>query len=275
MRSFGRPRAAGFTLLELLIAIALLGVLAVLCWRGLESVLASRDRLTREGEVLRSLTIAFAQIDDDLRRTWAVRSIPAVPRALRYVVIDDLPVLELARLGGSATDPSRIDRVVWRLNGAGLERGVAANLAGELQWQPVLAGVAQMQWRAWIAGQGWVGAAELGQASAAADAELASAMATNVTATALGLGPTRSALRNRSGWALSLLWYGPMVPVSCVFLRCETDALRCGTSLANASTPYASSYSRRRNRDGAAHRGAGHDRCRRAICAPERIGSNR
>lgn len=156
------PRArAGFTLLELLVAIALLGVLAVLCWRGLESVLSSRERLTRESDGLRALTIAFAQVDDDLRRTWAVRSIPAVARAVRFLSVDDGLVLELARLGGNASDPTRIDRVVWRLRADTLERGVAANvsdganLAGELVWQPVLAGVKEVQWRAWPSGQGW------------------------------------------------------------------------------------------------------------------------
>lgn len=156
------PRArAGFTLLELLVAIALLGVLAVLCWRGLESVLSSRERLTRESDGLRALTIAFAQVDDDLRRTWAVRSIPAVARAVRFLSVDDRLVLELARLGGNASDPTRIDRVVWRLRADTLERGVAANvsdganLAGELVWQPVLAGVKEVQWRAWPSGQGW------------------------------------------------------------------------------------------------------------------------
>ncbi|NBT79351.1 MAG: prepilin-type N-terminal cleavage/methylation domain-containing protein, partial [Betaproteobacteria bacterium] len=156
-----RRSRAGFTLLELLVAIALLGVLAVLCWRGLESVLSSRDRLTRESEGLRALTIAFAQVDDDLRRTWAVRTIPAVARAVRFLSVDDRLVLELARLGGTASDPTRIDRVVWRLRADTLERGVAANIAdganaaGELVWQPVLAGVKDLQWRAWPSGQGW------------------------------------------------------------------------------------------------------------------------
>ena len=163
-----RRHSRGFTLLELLIAIALLGVLAVLCWRGLESVLSSRDRLTQESDRLRALTIAFAQVDDDLRRTWAVRSIPAVARALRFLSVDDRLVLELARLGGTASDPSRIDRVVWRLRSDTLERGIAANAAGELIWQPVLSEVKDLQWRAWPSGQGW----QTGQAIAATMASL-------------------------------------------------------------------------------------------------------
>ena len=176
--AFRRSRA-GFTLLELLVAIALLGVLAVLCWRGLESVLSSRDRLTRESEGLRALTIAFAQIDDDLRRTWAVRTIPAVARAVRFLSVDDRLVLELARLGGTASDPTRIDRVVWRLRADTLERGVAANAAdganatGELVWQPVLAGVKELQWRAWPSGQGWQTGMAVASAMASQDAILA------------------------------------------------------------------------------------------------------
>jgi general secretion pathway protein J len=174
-----RRSRAGFTLLELLVAIALLGVLAVLCWRGLESVLSSRDRLTRESEGLRALTIAFAQVDDDLRRTWAVRTIPAVARAVRFLSVDDRLVLELARLGGTASDPTRIDRVVWRLRADTLERGVAANIAdganaaGELVWQPVLAGVKDLQWRAWPSGQGWQTGFSMAALMASQDASLA------------------------------------------------------------------------------------------------------
>jgi general secretion pathway protein J len=177
-RSARRSRA-GFTLLELLVAIALLGVLAVLCWRGLESVLSSRDRLTRESEGLRALTIAFAQVDDDLRRTWAVRTIPAVARAVRFLSVDDRLVLELARLGGTASDPTRIDRVVWRLRADTLERGVAANVAdganatGELVWQPVLAGVKCLQWRAWPSGQGWQTGYAMAATMASQDASIA------------------------------------------------------------------------------------------------------
>jgi len=193
-RRFPSPSSlrAGFTLLELLVAIALLGVLAVLCWRGLESVLSSRDRLTRESEGLRALTIAFAQVDDDLRRTWAVRTIPAVARAVRFLSVDDRLVLELARLGGAASDPTRIDRVVWRLRANTLERGVAANVAdganaaGELVWQPVLVGVRDLQWRAWPSGQGWQTGFAMAATMASQDASLAAPPTADPSAPATG-----------------------------------------------------------------------------------------
>jgi general secretion pathway protein J len=164
----------------------------VLCWRGLESVLSSRDRLTRESEGLRALTIAFAQVDDDLRRTWAVRTIPAVARAVRFLSVDDRLVLELARLGGTASDPTRIDRVVWRLRANTLERGVAANVAdgasaaGELVWQPVLVGVKELQWRAWPSGQGWQTGFAMAAMMTSQDASLAAPPTAEPTAPAAG-----------------------------------------------------------------------------------------
>jgi len=175
MASKGAERRStrGFTLLELLVAIALLGVLAVLCWRGLDSVLATRERLNRDGESLRAITVAFAQLDDDLRRTWAVRTMPAVPRTVRFMIINDQVVLELARLGGSASDPTRIDRVVWRLRESNLERGVAANTSAELVWQPVLSEVRSVQWRAWPSAQSWQTGEALALQADQADAAVA------------------------------------------------------------------------------------------------------
>ena len=64
-----RRRSAGFTLIELLIATTLLAVLALLAWRGLDSVLTSRQRIVAASDELRSMTLAFAQLDDDLRKT--------------------------------------------------------------------------------------------------------------------------------------------------------------------------------------------------------------
>ena len=62
-------RAAGFTLIELLVAVALLAILAVLSWRGLDAVVQSRERLVTESDELRSLTLALAQLEEDLLGT--------------------------------------------------------------------------------------------------------------------------------------------------------------------------------------------------------------
>ena len=71
---------AGFTLLELLIAVSLMAVLAVLGWRGLESVLTTRDRIVRASDDLRALSVTFTQMEEDLRRAWPVRLLKMLAR---------------------------------------------------------------------------------------------------------------------------------------------------------------------------------------------------
>ena len=63
----------GFTLLEVIVAVALLAVLAVLSLRGIDSVLRSRERLSAAAAELDALTVCFTQIEEDLRRAWPVR----------------------------------------------------------------------------------------------------------------------------------------------------------------------------------------------------------
>lgn len=67
-RSRGAPRpAAGFTLIEMLVAIALLAVVAVLSYRGLDEILRARESLTSHMTSERALSQLFAQINVDLR----------------------------------------------------------------------------------------------------------------------------------------------------------------------------------------------------------------
>ncbi len=159
----------GFTLLELLIAVGLMAVLAVLCWRGLDTILVSRERLNQANDELQSLTVAFSQLDEDLRRSWPTRLLePGAPN-IRF---DDdqgrLIQMHLLREGGAALDPVRIERVAYRVNNGQLERGYADYLRGAAltsvayRWQPLLSEVKSMQFRAWIEGQGWVAAASSG-----------------------------------------------------------------------------------------------------------------
>ncbi|MDT3677441.1 MAG: type II secretion system protein GspJ [Burkholderiaceae bacterium] len=173
LRGSRATRAGGFTLLELLIAVALLSVLAVLSWRGMDSVLRSRDRIVQSSDELRALSVAFAQLEQDVRGSWAVGLLglnePAIAFAVRGE--DAQPELALVR-ETSANRPLQLQRVRYRLREHRLERGFApwtsssadpAHPVSEqpLVWQPLLADIDQIQFRAWIASRGWMPAATL------------------------------------------------------------------------------------------------------------------
>lgn len=64
-RSNQRKKALGLTLIELLVAITILAVVAVLGWRGLDGIVRSRIALTQEMERTRGIQIAFAQMQRD------------------------------------------------------------------------------------------------------------------------------------------------------------------------------------------------------------------
>jgi general secretion pathway protein J len=61
-------QARGFTLVELLVAITVLAIVAVLGWRGLDGIVRSREQLTLEMEQTRGIQLAFAQLQSDLEQ---------------------------------------------------------------------------------------------------------------------------------------------------------------------------------------------------------------
>jgi general secretion pathway protein J len=65
MKPMHRRRMRGFTLVELLVAISILAIVAVLGWRGLDGIVRSRMALTAQMETTRGMQLAFAQMQSD------------------------------------------------------------------------------------------------------------------------------------------------------------------------------------------------------------------
>ncbi|WP_342118899.1 PulJ/GspJ family protein [Pseudoduganella sp. OTU4001] len=60
--------ARGFTLVELLVAITVLAIVAVMGWRGLDGIVRSREQLTQNMEQTRGIQLTFAQLQSDLEQ---------------------------------------------------------------------------------------------------------------------------------------------------------------------------------------------------------------
>ena len=69
----------GFTLIELLVAISILAIVAVLGWRGLDSIVRSRVALTTELEQTRGLQLTFAQLQSDCAHNVNPLNYPNLP----------------------------------------------------------------------------------------------------------------------------------------------------------------------------------------------------
>lgn len=112
-----RPRHAGFTLVELLVAIGILAMVAVLGWRGLDGIVRARVALTQEMETTRGMQLAFAQMQNDCENAAGndiMRGRPAL--------LWDADRLTLVRKVYVEHEPSRLQVVGYRVVGGQLIR---------------------------------------------------------------------------------------------------------------------------------------------------------
>lgn len=157
-----------------------MAVLAVLCWRGLDTVVRARDIITASSDELRALTVAFSQLEDDLRRSWSARLFN-LPRPTIDFSSDGnasanssgTPIaLELLSETGPNPNGARLQRIIYRVRDGQLERGFApwnlpkaeaSSLDQQAQpvviWQPLISRVAGVTMRAWMEPSGAGGAA--------------------------------------------------------------------------------------------------------------------
>lgn len=159
-------RARGFTLIELLVAISVLAIVAVLGWRGLDTIVRAREGLNQDLEQTRGLQLTFAQMQSDTDKIADRQTIGNRP------VLDAAPNrLTLVRMVYAENQPSRVQVVSYRLRDGVLSRSESLptrELAAlQSAWSAALddgdnaaavvlqRGVSEMSLRLWYQNLGW------------------------------------------------------------------------------------------------------------------------
>jgi len=158
-------KARGFTLVELLVAIAVLAIVAVLGWRGLDGIIRSRESLSSQMEQTRGMQLAFAQMESDF-----VHLAPQADLNNRPNLLADTDRLTIVREVFAENDATRLQVVSYRVRDGVLTRRESASTRDLVQldalWQAALndtdpapsvtlqAGVSGMALRLWK-NDGW------------------------------------------------------------------------------------------------------------------------
>jgi general secretion pathway protein J len=108
----------GFTLVELLVAISILAMVAVLGWRGLDGIVRARVALSEQMETTRGMQLAFAQMQSDAEHIAGKTVL-----GTRASLLTDDDRLTLVRTVLTENEPSRLQVVSYRIvNGQLLRR---------------------------------------------------------------------------------------------------------------------------------------------------------
>lgn len=146
-----RGRQAGFTLLELLVAIAIFALVAVMAYGGLNTVITQGGIVQSQSEQLEATQTGLRRLRSDL--------VFAVDRPVRDALGGEIPaftgggqtLFSLTRMGAAnpwGAPRSQLARVMWRLQDGDLQRvelmpvdGTENASAQRLDWRTELRGV--------------------------------------------------------------------------------------------------------------------------------------
>jgi general secretion pathway protein J len=159
-----RDRSRGFTLLELLVAITVLSIVSLIAWRGLDTLVATRDRLEPEAADVRALLATFGQMERDLAQVPNPKFLGLTQSPVSLSVADGATVLQLARIAPSTSDrPTEVQTVYYRVVEGMLTRQATAALPAfqaipteRLESARLLGKVRTLYVRTWSPNGSWV-----------------------------------------------------------------------------------------------------------------------
>ena len=158
-----RAMNRGFTLIEVLVALAIFAIMSGIAFRGLGTVLDARERIIEDNRKWRAVAMSFAMIERDLavaanRPARSNEDLPLPAFAGNAPETRREPAaLEFSRMGDDGT-PAR--RVAYRLTGSTLELfaypAIDAAPRDEAQRYALLNGVKSLETRFLAASGDWL-----------------------------------------------------------------------------------------------------------------------
>jgi general secretion pathway protein J len=122
----------GFTLVEMLVAITLMGVMGLVSWRGLDYVARHIERVDRESDELGRVLRVLSQMERDLaqRLPDIMLAAPAgqlsLPGSVSVSGEPERGALEILRLAPDEGGMARAQRIAYRIADGALIRGASA-----------------------------------------------------------------------------------------------------------------------------------------------------
>lgn len=168
-------KTRGFTLLELLVAISVLSVVSVIAWRGLDSLVATRERLEPEVDETRAMLVAFGQMERDLSQVVNPDFLGLASSPLNVRPAGGAMMIEVARVAPAVPDhATEVQAVYYRVVDGTLVRQAAPPLpyfqssnSEAIESARLMGNVRSMDVRVWRTGVGWVQPGENTEGSAA------------------------------------------------------------------------------------------------------------
>jgi general secretion pathway protein J len=172
-KQYQRKSASGLTLIELLVAITVLAVVAVLGWRGLDSIVRARIALTENLEQTRGMQLTFAQLQNDCAQLAPPNILPD-----RVPLIVEQGMLKLIRTVFADNQPTRLQVITYQLRNGVLTRRASTETRDlkelDALWKSkagstdttdavvLQSGVSELNMRLWMSGRNaWISGAEV------------------------------------------------------------------------------------------------------------------